>query len=636
MNKQASAIQQTRVLIVESRASAAADLQQTLENLGYTVLAVASSGEAAIQKAAEPRPDLVLTDVVLEAELDGIKAAAQIRNRFDIPVIFVTSQADDEVLRQASVIGPFGYILKPFDARQLHINIQMALYRHKMESKLRESVENFRTLAENANDGILISTGKRGTHVYANARAAEITGYSVAELLQTDIKDLVHPDQAQNILQRYTQRLEGRSVPRQYETCIIRKDGQGAYVELTASKTVWQGQPADIVILRDITERKRTEEKTRQHAAQLEALLKVGLEITAQLDLDTLLQSIVSQAVKLLKGATGCFSIYRPGQDLLERVASAGDHPPSIGAIMRRGQGIPGYILEDREPLIVNDLQGWWEGRGFIIENCPTTAVVGMPVKWGDEFLGVLNVRSLDNSQRTFSPSDGELLNLFATQAAIAIKNARLYEQARRDAETRATLLREVNHRVKNNLMSIIGLFYNARSQVRTQDQATYQTTLDILIGRVRGLAAVHSMLSASQWTSLRLSDLATEIIQATLHALPREKHTAVDVHPSPVRVTPDQAHNLALVINELTTNALKYALVERDRARITFQVVSDDDVVRCEFRDDGPGYPEDVLRLERYNLGLELLQTIVRDGLDRELTLRNEQGAVALITFKP
>jgi two-component sensor histidine kinase len=132
------------------------------------------------------------------------------------------------------------------------------------------------------------------------------------------------------------------------------------------------------------------------------------------------------------------------------------------------------------------------------------------------------------------------------------------------------------------------------------------------------------------------LNDLAAQVIRATLHALPNEKHVSVDVHPSPIRVTPDQAHNLALVINELTTNTLKHALAERDKARITFQIVSDDDAVRCEFRDDGPGYPQDVLRMERYNLGLELLQTIVRDGLEGELTLRNEQGAVALITFKP
>lgn len=248
--KKASAIKETRILIVENRASVAEDLQQTLENLGYTVLAVASSGEAAIQKAAGPRPDLVLTDVVLEAELDGIAAAAQIRNHFDVPVIFVTSQADDEVLRQASVVGPCGYILKPFDARELHINIQMALCRHEMERKLRESEENFRTLAKNANDGILIGMGKEGTHVYANARAAEITGYSVAELRQTNIEDLAHPDLVNSLQERYTKRLEGGSAPRQYETRIIRQDGQSVHIELTAAKTTWQGQPADIVILR--------------------------------------------------------------------------------------------------------------------------------------------------------------------------------------------------------------------------------------------------------------------------------------------------------------------------------------------------------------------------------------------------
>ncbi|MGD9098901.1 MAG: PAS domain S-box protein [Anaerolineae bacterium] len=503
------------------------------------------------------------------------------------------------------------------------------------ERALRESEENFRTLAENANDGILIGTGREGAHAYANQRAAEITGYSVAELLKIRIKDLAHPDESQKILQRYRKRLAGEPVPRQYETRIIHKDGQSVPIEVTAAKTIWQDQPADIVILRDIAARVQAEEEIQQYAAQLEALRRVGLEITAQLDLEALLQSIVSQAVKLLKGATGCFFLYRPEQDVLERVTFAGDHPPSTGDTFHRGERIPGYIWETGAPLIMNDPRHW-EGWKTVLKGCcPSAAMVGTPVKWGDEFLGVLTVRTMVKSQRAFSPSDSELLNLFATQAAIAVKNAQMYEQAQRDAEDKAVLLREVNHRVKNNLSGIIGLLYAARHRTKVRDQATYQATINELIGRVRGLAQVHNMLSASQWSPLPLSELAAKVIRATLHALPNEKRVSVDVHPSSVRVTPDQAHNLALALNELTTNAVKHALGERDAARVTFQVALHDGTARCEFRDDGPGYPQEVLRMERYNAGFDLIRSIVRDNLDGELTLRNDGGAVALVKFR-
>jgi two-component sensor histidine kinase len=128
---------------------------------------------------------------------------------------------------------------------------------------------------------------------------------------------------------------------------------------------------------------------------------------------------------------------------------------------------------------------------------------------------------------------------------------------------------------------------------------------------------------------------LANEIIQVALRALPRGKHIILDVPASPIRVTSDQAHNLALVINELATNTIKYALEGRNTAKIAFRITSENHTVRCEFRDDGLGYPEDVLQLERHNVGFDLIQNIVRGNLRGELSLYNDHGAVAIIQFR-
>jgi PAS domain S-box-containing protein len=141
--------------------------------------------------------------------------------------------------------------------------------RKHMENALRESVENFKALAENANDGILIAvTG--GAHVYANRRAGEITGFSVAELLKTSIEDLAAPGEVKHLTERFTKRLLGEDIPKQYETIIIHSDGKNVPIEITASKTFWQGQPAVIVIIRDITERKRTEAQLKHFNEELE------------------------------------------------------------------------------------------------------------------------------------------------------------------------------------------------------------------------------------------------------------------------------------------------------------------------------------------------------------------------------
>jgi len=213
----------------------------------------------------------------------------------------------------------------------------------------------------------------------------------------------------------------------------------------------------------------------------------------------------------------------------------------------------------------------------------------------------------------------------------------RLYEQAQRDAETKATLLNEVNHRVKNNLLAIVGFLYAERRYAETTDQAAYRAITQSLMNRVNGLSTVHGLLSASEWAPLLLSDLAGQVVRSSLQMLPRHKGVSVEVTPSPLRVTPDQAHSLALVINELATNTVKHALQERDTGRIIVRIAleDEDDTVRFEFRDDGPGYLEDVLQLERYSVGFDLIQNMVRKDLRGELSLHNDDGAVAEIRFK-
>jgi two-component sensor histidine kinase len=229
-------------------------------------------------------------------------------------------------------------------------------------------------------------------------------------------------------------------------------------------------------------------------------------------------------------------------------------------------------------------------------------------------------------------------LEAFASHAATAIENAQLYEQARRDAETRAVLLGEVNHRVKNNLTAIMGLLHVEQRYLEGDARSICRPMVAGLINRIQGLATVHSMLSASEWSSLKLSQLADQVIRASLQVLLRDKRVSVEVSPSTVEVTPEQAHSLSLVINELVANTVKHALAGRHTAHITVGILQDpaaERLVRFEFRDDGPGYPEGVLQGVQYNVGFDLIPNIVRRNLQGKLSLRNEGGAVTVIQFK-
>jgi CheY-like chemotaxis protein len=124
-----------KILIVEDEEIVVLDIKNALESSGYVVAATANSGEDAIRKAMEVRPDLVLMDIVLKGGIDGIEAAEKIRALFNIPVIYLTAHTDEGTLRRAKVSQPFGYIVKPFRERDLHITIEFALYKSEMEKQ---------------------------------------------------------------------------------------------------------------------------------------------------------------------------------------------------------------------------------------------------------------------------------------------------------------------------------------------------------------------------------------------------------------------------------------------------------------------------------------------------------------------
>jgi PAS domain S-box-containing protein len=178
------------VMVVEDELIVAEDLTHWLASLGYTVGARASTGQQAVQRCEATRPDLVLMDILLPGDMDGIQAAEIIRQRFDIPVVYITASSDDATLSRAKVTEPFGYILKPFDERGLYSTIEMALYKHQSEKRIRNSEERFRLLYENAPvafqsldaDGHLLQVNKAWQELFGYTQE-EVNGHWFGEYL---------------------------------------------------------------------------------------------------------------------------------------------------------------------------------------------------------------------------------------------------------------------------------------------------------------------------------------------------------------------------------------------------------------------------------------------------------------------
>jgi two-component system, response regulator PdtaR len=143
-----------KIMIVEDERITAMDIQRTLSKMGYTVCGTASSGSEAIQQAESLLPDVILMDITLQGDMDGVEAADRIKTRFDIPVIYLTAHADNGTVDRAKTSEPHAYLLKPFRERELNIAIEIALYKHKMEQerkaltlKLQEALAQVRTLS---------------------------------------------------------------------------------------------------------------------------------------------------------------------------------------------------------------------------------------------------------------------------------------------------------------------------------------------------------------------------------------------------------------------------------------------------------------------------------------------------------
>jgi signal transduction histidine kinase len=293
-------------------------------------------------------------------------------------------------------------------------------------------------------------------------------------------------------------------------------------------------------VKQELAERKRAEEKIRQRTAQLEALRQVGLELTAELNLDALLRSIVSRAIELMEGTAGGLYLYRPDRDVLEWSVPVGPHLAPGGIVLHRGEGLAGKVWETGEPLIVDDSRHW-EGRAASWESYPVMAVVSVPVRWGEEFLGVLDVYR--STPRAFSSADAELLSLFASQAAIAIENARLYQaekRRRRDAEVlRQTALALTSALDRNQ---VIGRILSQLQEVVPYDNASVQLLQGnrlVIIGG-RGFPNLEEILGISfpvdgdnpnREVMRTLSPFILEDAPAVYDDFRREPHAQANIH---------------------------------------------------------------------------------------------------------
>jgi two-component system cell cycle sensor histidine kinase/response regulator CckA len=169
-----------KILIVEDEGIVAKDIQKCLQTLGYLVSAIVDTGEEAVKQATLLRPDLILMDIVLKGDMDGIEAARHIRNHIHVPVIYLTAYSDKNILKRAMITEPYGYIIKPYSERELRSAIEMALYKFTMEDNLRKNYNLLHTILKSIGKAV-IATDSHTNIIFINKTAQELTGWTESE-----------------------------------------------------------------------------------------------------------------------------------------------------------------------------------------------------------------------------------------------------------------------------------------------------------------------------------------------------------------------------------------------------------------------------------------------------------------------
>lgn len=258
------------ILVVEDERIIAIDLQRRLERFGYIVCGLAATGEAAIKKTEEFLPDIVIMDIMLTGEIDGIEAAKYIKEKLHIPVIFLTAYSDEKTLERAKEAEPFGYILKPFKEKELYTTIDIALYKHSIDKKLRKQERLFSAILHSIADGI-IATDKENIIQFMNPIAQEITGFTENDAKGRLLSQVINLIDEKSSKVLALPEISGKNEEAFFfkDSVIVNKRGDHVHVEGTLSyihdkdKSV-EGQ---VLALRDTTEMRQLSETISYQAS---------------------------------------------------------------------------------------------------------------------------------------------------------------------------------------------------------------------------------------------------------------------------------------------------------------------------------------------------------------------------------
>lgn len=439
----------TEIMIVEDESIVAMDISNMLQNLGYSVSGIAGSGEEAIQSVQENLPDLVLMDIMLRGEVDGIEAAEYIHNNFHIPVVYLTAYSDNKTLERAKITEPFGYILKPFEERELHTCIEISLYKHKMEKKLRKSEEWFSTTLKSIGEAV-IATDIEGNITYMNPIAERLTGWKSEDALNKKIDEV------------YKVRDEDEESREVSENPVINAVKNKEVVEQTGNHllTTADGEiPIDynaapliddkgdcaggVLVFKDISERRKAEETIKQRLEFEKTIADISSQFVGIFDINYTIEYALEKMSNLCGASGACLFLFKEG-DVLEknnewRASEAKRRKPQSFST----QKIPWLTekINNGELVSVDDVEELPDDAQTekeMFKNLGIKSVMGLPVYIGEKPEGFVYFDNIAEGEWgvRWSEEDLALLRVFSEILGSALERKRAEDELQRSLES--------------------------------------------------------------------------------------------------------------------------------------------------------------------------------------------------------
>ncbi len=262
----------SRILVVDDEVIISMQIEERLNSMGYDVVGRATSGREAVKKSRELNPDLVLMDIIMPGGMDGIEASRIIKDETEIPVVFLTAYADDENIMRAKTTEPFGYIVKPFQEREIKAAIEVALYNKYVGTKIRQSEQKYHTIMEAANDPILIIDLESQDILEVNRKAEELFGIDYDRFIGINVLQLFPDGKVRENIKVIKRISKDKDVI--YENIfILNGKGDEVLVEVSACTTTLLDKAVIIAILRDVTKRE-LDDWERKLLGELKLILK--------------------------------------------------------------------------------------------------------------------------------------------------------------------------------------------------------------------------------------------------------------------------------------------------------------------------------------------------------------------------